>query len=194
MKALALLLAAALPLTGHLNGIKSLTPRQEEQSQDRPRLLLWDDMICEVQKFLWPAMEPSPLLGPEDGTYYALTQAQIDDLLSFVKARREPFPYIDEAWDCDDFAHEFEYLAHVWSVRTLRGTPISPAVAVVYAKLDGPYELFQGEPFVSGVYHAFNAVLRNDGQWFFIEPQNGRLVKIEGMIYEGTVEVVKLQI
>jgi hypothetical protein len=64
-------------------------------------------------------------------------------------------------------------------------------MAVAFVKLDGPYPLSAGEPYAQG-YHAINVILRDDGQWFFFEPQNGRLCPVEGSIYEGAIEVLKI--
>lgn len=182
---------------GQMNGIHvTKSPRiiAPASAEELPGLLFRDDLVIAMSKLLWPDAESDVKNGPVDGAYYSLTKAEIEDLLSFVKARREMIPYIPDGFDCDDFALEFYYWSRVWSVRHTGAAPIAPAVGIAYVKLDGPYPLFSGEPFVSGVYHAINVILRNDGQWFFLEPQNGRWCPIDGSIYEGAIEVVKIQI
>lgn len=196
--ALLLFCSALLANEPVLNGLHTTRfepyPAEKAAKEDLPRLLFREQLVCSMGNFLWPKADGSLTLGPVDGTYYAPTKAEIEDLLRFVAARRELLPYIPEAWDCDNFATEFYYWSQVWSVRHTHAAPIAVAVGVAYVKLDGPYQLFRGEPYVQGVYHAINVILRNDGQWFFVEPQNGNIVPIEGSIYEGAIEVVKIAI
>lgn len=162
--------------------------------QDMPGVVFSPGLVRSMKCLLWSEAEEDIKSGPVDYAYFSLTKDQIEDLFSFVKARREHIPYIAEAWDCDDFALEFHYLARLWAVRSTRGVQIAPAVGMAFVKLDGPYPFFEGEPYVMGVYHVINVILRNDGQWFFVEPQNGRILPIEGSIYEGAIEVIKIVI
>lgn len=155
--------------------------------------LFHPELVDEMKLFVWPGAQDSLLLGPEDAVYYALSAAQIEDLVSFWRARREMFRYREEAWDCDDFAREFLHLSRIWSMRTLGGLPIAPAVGSAYILVDGNYELFPGAPMVTGAAHVINLILRDDGQWLFFEPQSGVLLPVEGPIYES-VKVLKVQI
>lgn len=182
---------------GQMNGIRvprATKPQTPAVSAELPGLIFRPELVESMKKLLWHEANEGAKDGPVDGIYFSLTQAEIDDLLSFVKARREMIPYIADAYDCDDFSLEFHYWARVWAVRHTGGAPIAPAVGMAFVKLDGPYPLFRSEPYVIGVYHAINVILRNDGQWFFVEPQNGNLVPIEGSIFEGAIEVVKIVI
>ena len=153
-----------------------------------------EELVDSIQYLLWPEMDLSAIRGPEDGNYYALTPAQIADMISFWRARREPFPYLSDAWDCDDKAREFHHLAHVWSIRLTGGAPIAPAVGSAYVRLNGDYPYFSVPVPAYGVYHVLNVFLRTDGQWFFFEPQTGNSGPIEGPLYEGIIEIKKVQI
>lgn len=181
---------------GQVNGLRApiaLKPQVPTASEKGPGLVFRSELVKSMKKLLWTEANEGSKDGPVDGIYFSLAQENIEDLFSFVRARCETFPYIPEAWDCDDFALEFHYLARVWAVRATQGAAtVTPAVGIAYVKLDGPYPLFRNDPYISNVYHAINVVLRNDGQWFFIEPQNGNIMPIEGSIYEGAIEVVKI--
>lgn len=181
---LALLLAAATLWADE----PPITP-PEPINPATPWFIVWDSM----SRRLWPEAPDNTEIknGPLDAYYFTPSQAEIDELLAFIKARKEFFPYIPEAWDCDNFAIEAYYLAQVWAVRHTAGQWGPPTVGIAYVKLDGPYPLWDGEPDARG-YHAINVILRDDGQWFFFEPQNGRLCPIEGSIYEGAIEVVRI--
>lgn len=152
------------------------------------------ELIEKVQKRLYPPFEKSVEGGPEDLTYYALSQAQIDDLVRFYQDRREPIPYIPQAWDCDDMSREFMMISRAWNVRR-NGSLIRcvPAVGEVIVKVEGQYDLFPGSPEVFG-YHVINVILRDDGQWFFFESQTQKLWPIEGPLYEGVIEVLRVNL
>lgn len=174
------------------------TPPKAWAAKDLPTIYFSGSLVAEMNVLLWPDAEDNLKDGPVDNVYFAPTAAQIQDLLTFVKARQEAIPYFPDLWDCDEFALEFHYLARVWAVRYINsheeGLPLAPpAVGIAYVKLNGPYPMFRGEPYVRA-YHAINVILRNDGKWFFIEPQNGKIVPIESSIYEGAIEVVKILI
>lgn len=179
MKLIAILLLAAATIFADENPSPSVLPW----------FTVWDSM----NTLLWPEACKNLEVqnGPMDSYYFAPTQSEIDEMLAFIKARREPFPYIPEAWDCDSFAFEAYHWANVWGVRHTAGRRGAPTMAVAFVKLDGPYPLSAGEPYAQG-YHAINVILRDDGQWFFFEPQNGRLCPVEGSIYEGAIEVLKI--
>ena len=147
-----------------------------------------------MKRLLWPEASGTLRDGPFDGWYRPLRQEEIDDLIHFHKMRRELIPYLHDAWDCDDYSEEFTYLARVWSVRN-GYHETTPAVGSAFVRISGRYELFD-KPVDAppGVAHAINVIMRDDGQWFFYEPQSGKLQKIEGPCYEGVIEVVKIQI
>ena len=131
--------------------------------------------------------------GPEDGYYTAPTQEAIDDLMAFFKARREMIPWIEDTFDCDDKATEFKYLASVWSVRRWHGNAPGVLVGKAYVRLDGDYwPLFPTHDWLTG-YHVLNFVVRNDGEIFFIEPQTGCVAEVSSFIYDGSIEIVRLE-
>lgn len=144
--------------------------------------------------FLWPKAEFNLKNGPEDGRYFSLTQAQIDQMLAFYRHRRELLPYTRDAWDCDDMAREFLLLSRMWSAREYPGLPLAPAVGAVYLIVDGPYELFPRYKGDEKFAHVINCYRRTDGQWFFFEPQSGLSIPIQGPIYEGNWDIVKIQL
>jgi len=132
------------------------------------------------------------LFGPEDCLYISPTKDDIEAFLKFYRWRREGLPYLPEGWDCDNFSSEAKYLADVWAVRYYSHTPAAIAVGKAYVKLDGDVsDIFPGAIDVHG-YHVLNVIRRSDGQWLFFEPQSGRMVPIESMIYEGGIEVLKV--
>lgn len=152
------------------------------------------ELVEEVHRKLLPSFPDTVLQGPEDGLYFALSQAQIDDLVRFHYDRREAFPYVVDAWDCDDMAREFLHLSRVWNIRRNGVLRCAPAVGAAYVRLQGPYDLVDGSPFARA-YHVINVILRDDGQWFFFEPQSAKLLPIEGpVLYEQSIEVMKVQI
>lgn len=135
------------------------------------------------------------LLGPEDSYYVAPTQDQINDLLTFFQARRELTPWLEEVFDCDDKATEFKYLATLWSVRQWHGDLPGVLVGKAYVKLDGDYSLLFPKSvgqWIQGL-HVLNFVVRADGTMFFIEPQTGCVADVSSFIYEGSVEILKLE-
>ena len=155
------------------------------------------DLVDEMREFILPEQELSLKNGPEDGRYYSPTQAQIDDLLKFFHHRRELLQYTRDAWDCDDMAREFLLLSRVWSAREFPGLPLAPIVGSVYVIVDGPYELFprpDGRPAFGTFAHVLNCIRRDDGQWFFFEPQSELMIPIDGPLYEGSMEIIKIQI
>jgi hypothetical protein len=163
---------------------------------DAPRFMTWEESIeLLAHKVNWCPPDPNPwLLGPEDGTYVAPTQAEIEDLVKFWLARKEMFPWIEEVFDCDDKATEFKYLASCWSVRHWHGELPGALVGKAYVKLDGPYSLFSrdDEPWVTGL-HVIIFIVRNDGEVFFLEPQTGKIAEVSSFIYEGAIEVLRLE-
>lgn len=131
--------------------------------------------------------------GPEDSVYVAPTQEDIDDMVSVIRKRREGIPYTGQAFDCDDFATEAKYWATVWSYRRFSGTRAALLFGKAYVKLDGNYDLlFPGSGHVEG-YHVLNFFVRDDGQVFYYEPQTGKIASTDSFLYEGSIEVLKLE-
>lgn len=182
---LALLLAA-----GTLLADDPLPPEQFSP------IMTWEETVeLLAHKVNWCPPDPNPyLLGPEDGVYMTLSQSEIDDLVKFWAARKETFPWIEEVFDCDDKATEFKYLAACWSVRHWHGELPGALVGKAYVKLDGPYSLFSrdDEPWVTGL-HVIIFIVRNDGEVFFFEPQTAKIAPVASFIYEGSIEVIRLE-
>lgn len=159
---------------------------------DPTRIVYREDLVENMRELLWPEATHKLKDGPWDGVYRQLSQAEIDDLISFWHARKEPFPYTEEAWDCDNFALEFFYLAQAWNMRIpAYFHPPPPVVGIALIHVDGFYELFSQTAWAK-FSHAINVIQRDDGQWLFFEPQNGRMIPIESPILGGDIEVVKI--
>lgn len=144
---------------------------------------------------LWPEAEWGIKSGPMDALYTPLTQSEINELIAYWRANKQPFLYVDDVWDCDDFALDMFFLSRVWSMKRTQGQSPMPAVGMAFVKITGCYELMRERHFIPGTaYHVINVILREDGQWFFFEPQSGKLMPIESHLYEGSVEAVKIHI
>jgi len=174
------------------------TPVVDEQESgtivglDPTKFIRRDELVSDMSSLLWPEANEELKDGPWDGIYRQLSPESIDSLIAFWKARKEPFPYESEAWDCDNFALEFFYLAQCWNMRTESYMlPPPPVVGIALIHVDGYYDLFS-HSFTGDFYHAINVIQRDDGQWLFFEPQNGRMMPIDGSIYEGAIEVVRI--
>jgi len=124
-----------------------------------------------------------------DENYLSITDAQITQLLAFVKKHQRRGRYHQDLWDCDDIAREFRVLASEWAVQTFK--PPAPGglacttllVNIHEGRIDGLHD-YQ----VS--LHAMTAVRRNDGVWFLIEPASCKRTPLLGPIYEGSISVI----
>jgi len=131
------------------------------------------------------------LLGPEDAFYISPTQEDLEAMVAFAVAHKEWTPYTEQSWDCDNFAREAKHWMDVWALRNYRNSRAAVSVGVAYVKI---FMVFpEGDKWLLG-YHAMNVIRRNDGQWFFYEPQNGKLEPVELALEEGSVEVVKINL
>jgi hypothetical protein len=131
--------------------------------------------------------EASTISGPEDMFYISPTQQDIEEMVAFAVANKERTPYVDEAWDCDNFAREAKHWMDVWALRNYRNSRSAVTVGVAYVRIADPLGFFLG-------YHAMNVILRNDGQWFFYEPQNGKLIPVDEPQADGTITVLKINL
>jgi len=169
-------------------------PSFKQPSDEFPLILNSEETVG----LLYPALnmpEPDWLVGPEDSVYLAPTAEQIKELLSFIKDRRQLIHYAPSASDCDDFATEAKYWATIWNVRNYAGVNAALFFGKAYVKLDGNYSLLfpqTGNAHITG-YHVLNFVVRADGKAFFFEPQSGCLAEVESFIYEGSIEVLRLE-
>lgn len=164
------------------------------ENTDFPRLLNYESLAVEITERLHWCMPDTLLLGAEDGIYIAPTADDIQQLLKFYRWRREGMEYLSEGFDCDDYAREFKHWATVWGVRYYSRTPAAVAVGMAYVHISGDIsDIFSGHELREG-YHVLNVILRSDGQFLFFEPQTGALVPVESMLYEGSLEILKVNI
>jgi len=191
---LTLLLALALG-TSNLHSNRAPTKPLFNQPADKAGLLEWEDAQYILEKALLIDSRKPWVNDPEDSIYIAPTEEEIKDLLTFIRHRREGFPYIREAMDCDDFATEAKHLATIWSVRYYQRSPAGLLFGKAYVHLHGRYDLLfpgAGGQYVEA-YHVINFIVRADGKIFFFEPQTGLLAPIESFIYEDTLTVLRLE-
>jgi hypothetical protein len=133
---------------------------------------------------------------PEDSVYLVPGQEDIDSLIKMFKRRREWNSYVAEQWDCDDIAREFLHYSRVWNRYNYPNVRAAITVGAAYVRLEGdrsemfPTNKGQQRP----AFHVTNVILRSDGQWFFYEPQTDRLFPVEGMLFEGTIEILRVQL
>lgn len=85
--------------------------------------------------------------------------------------------YIEESYDCDDFAFdarckatESHKKASWLNPESRLGKNVGHTVGIVFLNCDTP----QGPD-----HHAMNMVLCSDDQWYFLEPQNGTVEHYE---------------
>lgn len=157
-------------------------------------ILSWPDLVEDVNAQLqWEFPEDWRQIAV-DVDYISPTQTEIDEMVAFAVAHKEFAPYVEEAWDCDNFANEFKYWADVWSLRHFRSR-LAVTVGVAYIQMEGDVsEFIPGEDALPLVYHALIVIRRNDGQWFFYEPQSkgNRFAPIEGLLCAGSVKVLRV--
>lgn len=165
-------------------------PKPEPAPGSLPELMFAPFVVGELREFLLPDAPATIRDGPEDALYVAPTENHLRDIVHFWRKNRSTTRYTSEAWDCDDAAREFLYWARRWGAE--RGFPGAILVAKAYVRLDGIYELFPSNPWARG-YHVLNLVRRADGAWLFFEPQSGVFVPVAGPIYEGSLELMKVQ-
>jgi hypothetical protein len=102
--------------------------------------------------------------GPVDSVYLAPSVKEIHRLINLFK---DDLEYRSESYDCDDFSRHFkDQLAHQWAKEGNRA-PLT--IVEVYAAV---YILQTKEV----VYHAFNAIITDEGKVVFIEPQGPHVV------------------
>jgi hypothetical protein len=103
---------------------------------------------------LWPEAEWGIKSGPMDALYTPLTQSEINELIAYWRANKQPFLYVDDVWDCDDFALDMFFLSRVWSMKRTQGQSPMPAVGMAFVKITGCYELMRERHFIPGTaYH-----------------------------------------
>lgn len=96
--------------------------------------------------------------GPVDRAFFCPSISEVVRLISLVK---NEMLYTPEVYDCDDFSRHFkEVLMRTWAAE---GNQFPLAVAEVYGALEMP----DGEI----VYHAWNAIITDEGHLIYIEPQ-----------------------
>jgi hypothetical protein len=131
-----------------------------------------------------------------DGVYMRPTREQLEEIIRFYQLSRDLDRWVEEASDCDDIGREFMHSSHVWLRRTFPELPTSIAVGMVYVEIDGDYGPLA--PSAAGKetkgLHVLNVVWLADGSWVFVEPQNGCIASVEGLIYEGVLYVFRVDL
>ena len=185
---------------GLLLALPSLSPAHNDSVEDIPSVVRQETLFLQLELKLHyspPEIENADLLfGPEDVVYVAPTADDIRQLLKFYHRRKEGLQYVKDAFDCDNFSREFKHWADVWSIRHYLGSRVGVAVGMVYVHIAGDItDIFplSDHDLVKG-YHVLNVIVRNDGQCLFFEPQTGILVPVESMIYEGSLEVIRVNL
>jgi hypothetical protein len=129
-----------------------------------------------------------------DAVYLRPTRAQLEELLTFYRLKRDLTQWVEEASDCDDIGREFMHVSHVWLRRTFPELHASIAVGMVYVEIDGDYGPLA--PSAAGEdtkgLHVLNLVWLADGSWVFVEPQTGCIAPIESLLYEGVIYVFRV--
>lgn len=138
---------------------------------------------------------PNPSLFTFDNLYVMPSQADLDDLRKFYDKRRERLPYVTDGYDCDDFSRAFMHWAGVWSQHRYGRPKAGVAVGTAWVILHGNCsDLFPGNNSIITGHHVINVILREDGQWFWFEPQSGALSKVESMLFEDSLTVVRIEL
>lgn len=130
---------------------------------------------------------PDGVLGFEDAYYISPTQDELEAMVAFAMSSKEQTPYVSESWDCDNYAREAKHWMDVWALRNYRHSRTALAAAVAYVRISDELGFLLG-------YHAMNVIRRNDGQWFFLEPQNGKLTPVENLLEDGTLVILKINL
>lgn len=155
-------------------------------------------LVSMCQKFDWCPVEKTPMeLShlPLDAVYIVPSSADIADLVKFYKKRREFTSFTKDGWDCDNFAREFMHYASVWSRNRYGNAPAAIAVATVWVKCNGDIsDIFPGSHDLRHEYHVTNLILREDGQWFWFEPQTLTLTPVESALYEDTLQIIRIEL
>ncbi len=153
---------------------------------------LWDS----VEKTFLVTMDLTTAHCPLDWLYVLPTAKQVDQIEANRQRFAEGGPGNENSKDCDDFAREATYWAKRWGHTNYVGLPATVTYGTAYIRLVGRYPLgtnMDRSP-AQPSYHAINIYRRSDGIWFFFEPQNGRSEQALSLIYEGVVEVVRVEI
>lgn len=98
--------------------------------------------------------------GFSDEQFYAPTEAEVR---TFLEA--EPIPaelYQDEVFDCDDYAFVLKGLVSLHA-RSLERITSSMSIGIAWGRFD----------WVDDEFHATNWVLLEDGEFRWLEPQDG---------------------
>jgi hypothetical protein len=192
MKSIVLTLLLALTL-----GMGNLKPEKPlfNQPAQRAGILEWEDAQYILAKALLLDSSKPWICDPEDSIYIAPTEEDIKDLLAFYQHRKEDLPYLAESWDCDNSASYAKVLADLWNLRRFDKPLAGILVGKLYVHLTGCYDaLFPaaGGKYIEG-YHVLNFIVRSDGKIFFWEPQTNLIAPAEIFIYEGSLEVLRVE-
>jgi hypothetical protein len=161
-----------------------------------PRIVSFVEVGESVQETFRVKFDFEQANFPFDALYVLPPTKHLTDVESFRRKLGLGHKWSRDSWDCDDQAREAMYLAKRWSKVNYVGVPATIAYGSAYVRIVGFYPLGNGmdrSPDAPG-YHVLNVYLRNDGKWFFLEPQNGRTEEVLSLIYEGGLEVMRVEI
>lgn len=168
----------------------AVTLAAQAEPTERYSILDWNEIAATIEQCLqWKMPRDSSELGivtgPEDAFYISPTQSDIEEMVAFAMSHKEWTKYTEESWDCDNFAREAKHWMDVWALRHYKNSRAAVAVGMAYVRISTEDGLILG-------YHVMNVIRRNDGQWFFLEPQNGVVVPVDGPLANGTVVILKV--
>jgi hypothetical protein len=196
MKLLVILVFALLLLSKCAPTIPGQSIVKSDPNLQYPALTSGVALWLSVIETFDPELETSTTHCPLDGLYAKPPAAHLQQIEKFRQKFRDTSKFHRDSHDCDDFAREATYLAKRWSHRNYAELPASIAYGSAYIRIVGRYPLGAGmdcSPQSPG-YHVINVFQRNDGKWFFLEPQKGRVEEALSLIYEGVVEVLRIEI
>lgn len=138
-------------------------------------------------------VEPCYWNGPEDSVYVVPRAEDLERMFRYIAKYRWSPDYVGNARDCDDAAREATYLAKRWGADFYDEFPFSVAFGSAYVKLDGVLDgLWDTREIIHG-YHVLNFYLDSECVVWFFEPQSARRAKADSFIYEGSIEILKLE-
>lgn len=131
--------------------------------------------------------------GPLDSVYVVPREDDLERMFRYIAKYRWSDDYVPNARDCDDAAREATYLAKRWSADFYDEFPFSVVFGSAYVRLEGVLDgLWDTRDVIVG-YHVLNFYLDSDCNVWFFEPQSATRARVESFIYEGSIEILKLE-
>lgn len=150
-----------------------------------PALAPWLSHTATISKALRPRM------GLNFDAFYVLPgRLEFAEMLDWC-LERQTKGYIDDAWDCDDKGREFWVNACKWSRSHYKDLPAALGVGLAYCHVNGFIDRL-GD--YDDTMHVLGVVELADHRVLFIEPASMEWSFAEWAIYEGTVEVIFVEL